>query len=91
MASKAQLLRFRFGDSRYVVLSFDAPARSAAELTAAEREVVGHILEGRSNAEIARLRGTSVRTVANQVASLFRKLGVSSRAELVARQHEQAE
>lgn len=35
-----------------------------------------------SNAEIAERRGTSPRTVANQVASLFRKLGVASRSEL---------
>lgn len=32
--------------------------------------------EGHSNAEIARARGTSARTVANQLAGLFRKLGV---------------
>ena len=37
-----------------------------------------------SNTEIARTRGTSARTVANQVASLFRKLGIRSRAEAVA-------
>lgn len=34
---------------------------------------------------IARRRGTSPRTVANQIASIFRKHGVGSRAELVAR------
>jgi DNA-binding CsgD family transcriptional regulator len=35
-----------------------------------------------SNSEIGRRRGTSGRTVANQMATIFRKLGVSSRAEL---------
>jgi DNA-binding CsgD family transcriptional regulator len=35
-----------------------------------------------SNAAIARARQTSVRTVANQVASLFRKTGARSRDEL---------
>jgi DNA-binding NarL/FixJ family response regulator len=35
-----------------------------------------------SNAAIARERKTSVRTVANQVASLFRKTGARSRAEI---------
>lgn len=70
-------------DGREVaVLSFarDAPAL----LTTAEREVAFLILAGRTNADIAQVRGTSMRTVANQVASLFRKLEVSSRAELVA-------
>jgi DNA-binding CsgD family transcriptional regulator len=38
--------------------------------------------EGQSNAAIAKARGTHVRTVANQLAALFRKLGVASRAEL---------
>ena len=45
----------------------------------------GTVLAGLANAAIARRRGTSARTVANQVASIFRKLGVQSRAELAAR------
>lgn len=39
-------------------------------------------MTGASNEEIASLRGRSVNTVAKQVASLFRKLGVRSRLEL---------
>jgi DNA-binding CsgD family transcriptional regulator len=57
----------------------------AAVLTKAEREVARMLVLGDTNAEIARRRGSSVHTVANQVASIFRKLGVSTRAELVAR------
>lgn len=53
-------------------------------LTAAERAVGGMLIEGAPNAEIARRRGTSECTVANQVASIFRKTGVGSRAELAA-------
>lgn len=56
-----------------------------AKLSPAEREVAALILHGRDNASIAALRGTSVRTTANQVASIFAKLGVRSRAELAAR------
>ncbi|MCZ7680271.1 MAG: helix-turn-helix transcriptional regulator [Sandaracinaceae bacterium] len=55
------------------------------ELTDAEREVCRMILLGRSNAQIATARHTAPRTVANQVASIFKKLGVASRAELLAR------
>jgi DNA-binding NarL/FixJ family response regulator len=40
------------------------------------------LLSGASNAEIARLRRTSVRTVANQVAAILKKLGAGSRTEL---------
>ena len=71
------------GCDRIAILSF-ALAASAEALTAAEGEIVRAILEGQSNAAIARARGAAVRTVANQVASVFRKLGVRSRAELVA-------
>jgi DNA-binding CsgD family transcriptional regulator len=56
-----------------------------ARLSPAEREVVALLLQGRDNASIARLRGTSVRTIANQVASIFSKLGVHSRSELAVR------
>lgn len=51
-------------------------------LSRAERAVVMLALDGLSNQEIARARGTSLRTVANQIASIFRKLGVGSRPEL---------
>jgi DNA-binding NarL/FixJ family response regulator len=53
-------------------------------LTPAERAVATRLLEGASNAEIARERGTSERTVVNQVAKIFRKAGVTSRVELAA-------
>ena len=58
-----------------------------AKLSPAEREVAELILHGRDNASIAKLRQTSVRTTANQVASIFSKLGVRSRAELAAKVH----
>lgn len=54
----------------------------SAPLTAAELEVATLLLSGASNEEIARCRGRSVRTIANQIASIYAKLGVGSRAEL---------
>ena len=53
-------------------------------LTSAERQVVTGVLNGRTNAAIAMARRTSSRTVANQLAAVYRKLGVSSRWELTA-------
>jgi DNA-binding NarL/FixJ family response regulator len=53
-------------------------------LTSAERQVVTGVLNGRTNAAIAMARRTSCRTVANQLAAIYRKLGVSSRWELAA-------
>jgi DNA-binding CsgD family transcriptional regulator len=55
-----------------------------ASFSRAEREVARALVEGSSNASIAAERGTSVRTVANQVASLFRKMDVRSRGEFIA-------
>jgi DNA-binding NarL/FixJ family response regulator len=71
------------------VASVVLPARDAASddlavLTTAEREIARGIGAGMSNAEIAQARGTAGRTVANQVASILRKLGLSSRIEIAA-------
>jgi DNA-binding NarL/FixJ family response regulator len=69
---------------RYLVIETARPTPHAT-LTEAERAVVSGVLRGLSNAQIAADRGASVRTVANQLASIFRKLGVRSRHELIAR------
>jgi DNA-binding NarL/FixJ family response regulator len=75
---------FGVDDDDYVVFSFPLPELEPPScLTAAEREVVRGLLRGQSNAEIASARNCAVRTVANQVRSIFRKLGVTSRAEVV--------
>jgi DNA-binding NarL/FixJ family response regulator len=54
-------------------------------LTSTERVVFSALLAGQSNQQIATSRDRSLRTVANQVAAVFAKLGVGSRAELFAR------
>ncbi len=56
-----------------------------AGLTDAEREVALLALAGHTNAEIGRRRESSARTVANQLQSVYRKLSVTTRAELAAR------
>jgi DNA-binding NarL/FixJ family response regulator len=76
--------RMNIGGEDVAVLSFQLPPPTLpASLSAAERIVALGMLQGLSNSAIARARKTSVRTVANQVASLFQKLGVRSRAEAV--------
>jgi DNA-binding NarL/FixJ family response regulator len=65
-----------------VVLSLPVTRDPAATLSPAETEVARALVRGATNADIARLRGTSVRTVANQVASILRRLGVGSRAQV---------
>ncbi|MGZ3421543.1 MAG: LuxR C-terminal-related transcriptional regulator [Polyangiales bacterium] len=86
MNAPAGLVVYRIdvGGVAIAIAVFASPAASSAALTRAEREVVGAVASGLSNREIAEARGTSERTVANQIASIFRKLGVESRAALVA-------
>jgi DNA-binding NarL/FixJ family response regulator len=90
--------RLEAGGQEFALLELPAPpdgtaaarrlivgaAGAHAPLSGAEADVLRAILEGRSNGDIARSRGTTARTVANQVASIFRKLGVRSRLELCA-------
>ena len=73
---------FHLAEQEYVVVVL--PTRAATLLSAAETQVATLILEGMSNAQIAKARRTSGRTVADQIAGIFRKAGIGSRAELVA-------
>jgi len=77
--------RFRWGEHDYAVLSFPIGTPfMETRLTNAERQVVTDVIRGLSNRAIAAQRRRSPRTVANQVASAYSKLGLGSRAELVA-------
>jgi DNA-binding NarL/FixJ family response regulator len=70
-------------DGSTLVVSFRVPSTNwQSLLTGTEQEIAREVLSGLSNAEIARKRGTAVRTIANQVASIYRKLQVRSRLEL---------
>ena len=66
------------------VVSLARPdAELARMLTPAQYEVVRLRIEGMSHTEIAISRHRSRRTIANQLAESFRRLGVSGRAELI--------
>ncbi|HET9956184.1 MAG TPA: helix-turn-helix transcriptional regulator [Polyangiaceae bacterium] len=70
----------------YQVISMARPeAWLVNELSPAEFAVTRLLVEGHSHAEMAALRHTSVRTIANQLAAAFHKLGVSGRCELLCR------
>lgn len=66
------------------VISTERPEnRLAEQLSPTELAVLKLFVEGRSYGEIATLRQTSVRTVANQLASIYDRLEVSGRGELL--------
>lgn len=54
-------------------------------LTGSEREVAELLCDGRTLAQIARLRGVTINTVKSQARQIFRKLDVDSRVALVRR------
>lgn len=82
-----ELFELELGGEAYVVMSLPAAATAGADavLSAAEVEVANDAAAGLSNLAIANKRGRSPRTIANQLASIYRKLGIASRAELAAR------
>jgi DNA-binding CsgD family transcriptional regulator len=62
-----------------------AAGRSGTELTATERRVADLIAAGATNRDAAAALFVSVRTIETHVASIYRKLGVRTRAELARR------
>jgi len=62
-----------------------AAARTGTELTATERRVAELIAGGATNRDAAAALFVSVRTVETHVASIYRKLGIRTRAELARR------
>ncbi len=72
-----QQLCARFGQLAHA----DSPL--LAQLTEREREVVGHLREGKSNKQIARDMDISERTVKAHLTAIFGKLGVPDRVQLL--------
>jgi DNA-binding CsgD family transcriptional regulator len=75
-------LQMRLTDSREPVLVVSFSLERVAVLSPAELEVARLASAGLSNEAIASRRGTSTRTVANQMASVFAKLRVPTRRVL---------
>jgi DNA-binding NarL/FixJ family response regulator len=73
------------GEGLALVVYPHLPAQVPELLSEAEEGVALQVYAGASNEEIASARDVSVKTVTNQLESIYRKLGVSSRVELVLR------
>ena len=77
--------RLETGEGRGVSITCVLHADHIAPLTTCEREVAIELCDGRTLAQIARLRGVSINTVKSQVRQIFRKLDVDTRVALVRR------
>ena len=64
------------------------PAEAMPELTAREREILGLIAQGHSNARIADRLFVSPSTVRNHITHIFAKLQVADRAQAIVRARE---
>jgi len=70
-------------DGEMLVFSYPlVELRAPSKLSRAEAAVAIAVVSGLAVAEVARERQTAVRTVANQLRSVYAKLGVRSRLEL---------
>lgn len=81
--TSAKMVSLDGDDVAVLVVPVHDPKPNPGALSEAEREVANLVLDGKTNEEIADARRTSVRTVANQLQSIYRKLGIGSRVELV--------
>lgn len=85
---RARLSEVALGGEEWLMGTYPLAGKiSTDKLTDSERCVMAHLVLGSTNDDIAHRRNTSARTVANQVQSIFRKLNVRSRTELVAQLH----
>jgi DNA-binding CsgD family transcriptional regulator len=90
MEPRAGGVAFRFevresSGTRCLITCVVQDAAEDTRLTPSEREVCGLLCDGRTLAQIARLRGVTINTVKSQVRQIFRKLDVESRVALVRR------
>jgi DNA-binding NarL/FixJ family response regulator len=86
LKTRSAIFDLPIASAKLVVVSTPLSAERVIEkLTRAESDVARLAGEGLSNDAIAARRRTSTRTVANQLAMIFKKLSVTSRVHLAAR------
>ncbi len=68
-----------------LVIARDGPGLDLARLTPRQREVASLVASGLSNKDIARALGLSIATVKDHVHAILTRLGLTSRAALIAK------
>jgi DNA-binding CsgD family transcriptional regulator len=83
-ATSGRLSHLKLDGEDYLVVSVLRPDLTfPVPLSRAEAAVIRELVAGRSHAQISDSRATSRRTVANQLATVFKKFGVSGRGAIV--------
>jgi len=82
IAIRLQVMNETGGESRLTCVIHE---EDPLPLTSSERAVAQQLCDGRTLAQIGRLRGVSINTVKSQVRQIFRKLDVETRVALVRR------
>jgi len=83
---RGRLSQLQIGDETHTLVSALRPdLQFPVPLSLAEAAVLRSLIAGSSHAEISGQRARSPRTVANQLATAFRKLGVSGRRATIGR------
>jgi DNA-binding CsgD family transcriptional regulator len=86
--SEEVLMDTEVGDSRYLLLRMPKPKPGRVQLSPREQEIVRMVAKGHPNKVIADVLNISSWTVCTHLRRIFAKLGVGSRAAMVAQLHE---
>ena len=82
------VLELELDGYRYLVVRTLKPSREPVELSPREKEIVRMVAQGHPNKIIAGVLNISCWTVCTHLRRVFAKLGVGSRAAMIARLHE---
>ena len=83
-SSEEVLVDTEVGGSRYLLLRMPKPNRNRVQLSPREQEIVRMVAKGHPNKVIADVLNISSWTVCTHLRRIFAKLGVGSRAAMVA-------
>lgn len=86
--SEEVLMDTEVGDSRYLLLRMPKPKQGRVQLSPREQEIVRMVAKGHPNKVIADVLNISSWTVCTHLRRIFAKLGVGSRAAMVAQLHQ---
>ncbi|OKP85133.1 hypothetical protein A3844_17945 [Paenibacillus helianthi] len=64
------------------------PIENKERLTSREEEILGHLVQGMNNKEIAERLFISMHTVKNHITKIYEKLGVSGRAQAISQMYQ---